>query len=89
MDNRSKQDQLKERIRAAEEVIGYFDSPSQAAAALECSYESIKAYRKRGLPERVALLCHISPDIPFIYDPSIYGRARENLNLVLTKPEKQ
>ncbi|WP_315707571.1 hypothetical protein [Brenneria uluponensis] len=89
MENSVKATRLKERIDAAEKVIRHFNSPYQAAAALECSYEAIKTYRKRGLPEKVALLCHISTDIPYIYNPADYGRNPENLNLVLTKPEKQ
>ncbi|MEI7340482.1 hypothetical protein WCT87_03180 [Pectobacterium brasiliense] len=88
MENSAKAIRLRERIEAAEKVIRHFDSPYQAATALECSYEAIKTYRKRGLPEKVALLCHMSTDIPYVYNPTDYGRNPENLNLVLTKPVK-
>lgn len=77
---------LCDRIKAAERVINHFDSPYEAAEALECSYEAIKTYRKRGLPEKVALLCHMSNSIPYTYNPADYGRNPENLSLVLTKP---
>lgn len=80
---------LHERVKVAEKVINYFSSPYQAAAALECSYEAIKTYRKRGLPEKVALLCHMSTNIPYTYNPADYGRNPENLSLVLTKPAHQ
>ncbi|CQI96041.1 hypothetical protein B4900_11455 [Yersinia rohdei] len=87
--NCTKTNSLNGRIKAAEQVINHFSSPYQAAKALECSYEAIKTYRKRGLPEKVALLCHMSTDIPYTYNPADYGRNPENLSLVLTKPAHQ
>ncbi|HDL6956636.1 TPA: hypothetical protein PXR55_003062 [Yersinia enterocolitica] len=89
MMNGTKSNSLDVRIKAAEQVINHFSSPYQAAKALECSYEAIKTYRKRGLPEKVALLCHMSIDIPYTYNPADYGRNPENLSLVLTKPAHQ
>ncbi|MEQ9721269.1 hypothetical protein ABQG65_08740 [Yersinia alsatica] len=84
--NRTKSNLLRKRAREAEKVIKHFSSPYLAAQALECSYEAIKTYRKRGFPERVALLCHMSTAIPYTYNPADYGRNPENLRLVLTKP---
>ncbi|WBA13878.1 hypothetical protein [Salinivibrio proteolyticus] len=40
---------------------------------------------KRKVPERVALLCHLSEAIPYRYDPIQYGRNMKGLKLVLEK----
>lgn len=88
MNRTEETDLMKKRVAIALDILSQFGSPDKAKMALECSYESIKAYRKRGFPEKVALLCHLSPDIPYTYNPADYGRNPDNLGLALSKPTK-
>ncbi|PWI34863.1 hypothetical protein DI392_00855 [Vibrio albus] len=39
---------------------------------------------QKHVPERVALLCHLDPTIPYTYHPSHYGKNYEGLSLDLT-----
>ncbi|PSU23847.1 hypothetical protein C0W35_18330 [Photobacterium kishitanii] len=43
---------------------------------------------KKKVPEKIALLCHLSEDIPYIYNPSNYGRHRKGLKLNLETTKK-
>ncbi|CEO39107.1 hypothetical protein [Photobacterium kishitanii] len=40
---------------------------------------------KKKVPEKIALLCHLSKDIPYTYNPSNYGRNGKRLNIKTTK----
>ncbi|MDA1378705.1 hypothetical protein PCI56_01090 [Plesiomonas shigelloides subsp. oncorhynchi] len=40
------------------------------------------------VPEKIALLCHLSPDINYTYNPHDYGREIEQLNLGLNELKK-
>ncbi|CZF79668.1 hypothetical protein [Grimontia marina] len=44
------------------------------------------AHWKHHVPENIALLCHLIPDIPYTFDPIRYGRDVKGLKLVLVKP---
>ena len=42
---------------------------------------------QKQVPERIALLCHLDPTIPYSYHPSHYGKTYEGLSLDLTNNE--
>ncbi|MBL3524155.1 hypothetical protein IM876_15865 [Serratia plymuthica] len=62
-----------------------YGSDSDIAKAFCVERPTVFTWRKT-TPEKIALLCHISPEIPYTYNPADYGRNPENLSLVLTKP---
>ncbi|WP_342230005.1 hypothetical protein [Yersinia enterocolitica] len=51
--------------------------------------QAVGKWHSQGVPEDIALLCHLSSCIPYTYNPADYGRNPENLSLVLTKPAHQ
>ncbi|HHL2712691.1 hypothetical protein [Yersinia rohdei] len=65
-----------------------YGTDSEIAKAFGVERPTVFPWRKVA-PEKVALLCHMSTDIPYTYNPADYGRNPENLSLVLTKPAHQ
>lgn len=72
---------LKEQIGSNAEIGRLFPSKGKARTG-----QAVGKWRAQGVPEDIALLCHLSPKIPYTYNPADYGRNPENLSLVLTKP---
>ncbi|GKX50580.1 hypothetical protein [Budvicia aquatica] len=64
-----------------------FGSDTKIAKQFNVKRPSVFHWR-REVPEKVALLCHLSPNIPYTYNPADYGRNSDNLDLVLSKPSK-
>lgn len=64
-------------------LINIFGSEARIAKAFGVERA---AHWKRKVPERIALLCHLSPDIPYQYNPRAYQRDMKGLRLVLEKP---
>ncbi len=58
---------------------------SEAAIARAFGLKRVSHF-KQHVPERIALLCHLSPHIPYTYDPTHFSRDAKGLHLVLTKP---
>ncbi|QKJ87436.1 hypothetical protein PMPD1_2494 [Paramixta manurensis] len=65
-----------------------FRTDTAIADALGVARPAVHTWRKH-IPERIALLCHLSPDIPYVYNPADYGRDPNRLGLALTKPSQQ
>ncbi|MGL4219420.1 MAG: hypothetical protein ACRCSS_02150 [Shewanella sp.] len=61
---------------------------TEAAMAKEFGVTRTLCWKEK-VPEKIALLCHLSPDIDYTYQPEAYGRGRTNLNLNLAKPKQQ
>ncbi|MCG7588722.1 hypothetical protein [Photobacterium sp. OFAV2-7] len=49
------------------------------------SRQSASLWRTSGVPETIALLCHLSTDIPYVYNPNHYDRDVKGLNLNIQK----
>ncbi|CAI1012063.1 hypothetical protein [Serratia fonticola] len=72
---------LKQQIGSNAEIGRRFPSKGKARTG-----QAVGKWKAQGVPEDIALLCHISSVIPYTYNPADYGRNPENLSLVLTKP---
>lgn len=60
---------------------------SETTIAKAFQVERASHWRKR-TPERIALLCHLSHDIPYTYNPNFYGRDGKSLHLNLKTTKK-
>ena len=69
----------------AEALKKHFGGPGKTAKAFGVSRVSVYQWGTRGVPEHIALLCHLSAEIPYTYKPSDYGRDAKGLNLNLKK----
>ncbi len=69
-------------------LMATLGSRNKIATLFNVSPQAVSLWKKTGVPERIALLCHLSEDIPYIFNPSDYGvdnKGRLKLNLETTK----
>ncbi|MGF1727042.1 hypothetical protein [Photobacterium nomapromontoriensis] len=71
-----------------EVLISKYGNVTKAAQAFGVSHVAVVKWRKNGAPLHIALLCHISKDIPYIFNPSDYGVDEKALNLNLKTTKK-
>ena len=71
-----------------ETLIERFKTQNAIAKAFGVTRPAVSIWKKVGVPELVATLCHLDPTIPYTYDPAHYGRDAGKLNLILNKPNK-
>lgn len=64
----------------------HFGTQSRIANRFSVSRQAVSRWDANGVPENIALRCHLDPEIPYIYQPSDYGI--DGKGLVLTKPTK-
>ncbi|AWK83853.1 Uncharacterised protein [Photobacterium damselae] len=66
-------------------LLDVYGSETAIAKAFQVERAS---HWKKGIPERIALLCHLSCDIPYTYNPSVYRRDGKSLHLNLKMTKK-
>lgn len=72
----------------AKQLIGINGGIKKTAERYGITDVAVRQWRRRGIPEHIALLCHLSPDIPYMYNPADYGRDPHSLGVSLIKPTK-
>ncbi|PSU19597.1 hypothetical protein CTM97_21710 [Photobacterium phosphoreum] len=50
--------------------------------------QSVSHWKVNGIPENIALLCHLSPQIQYKYNPIDFGRVNKGLKLNLETTKK-
>ena len=68
-----------------DKLVESFGSVNETAARFHVTRTAILKWRTRGIPEYVALLCHLSPDVQYTFQPHDYGREDLPLQLELKK----
>ncbi|KAB7687399.1 hypothetical protein [Plesiomonas shigelloides] len=66
-----------------ETLVESFGGVSKAAERFNVTRTAVLKWRTRGVPEYVALLCHLSPCVDYTFRPQDYGR--EQFPLLLDK----
>ncbi|WP_158174846.1 Cro/CI family transcriptional regulator [Grimontia hollisae] len=66
-------------------LLAHFGTQQNIAKAFDVSRPAVAGW-KYHVPERVALLCHLSDVISYTYDPSHFKRNEKGLKLICTKP---
>ncbi|OEE65893.1 hypothetical protein A1OO_08780 [Enterovibrio norvegicus FF-33] len=67
-------------------IVKSLGGVQKVATTFSVSRTAVLKWRSRGIPEYVHLLCHISSQIPYTYDPSAFGKDEKALGLNLVKP---
>lgn len=64
-----------------DKLVESFGGVSKAAERFNVTRTAILKWRSRGIPEYVALLCHLSPTVDYTFRPQDYGREQFPLQL--------
>ncbi len=67
-------------------LISHFKTQIKVGRHYGVSRQAVSRWKVVGVPEEYATLAHLTPDIPYTYDPSHYGRDEKALGLNLVKP---
>ncbi|MEC6796809.1 hypothetical protein VXS03_07100 [Photobacterium sp. S4TG1] len=69
-------------------LIVKYGNVTKTAKAFSVSHTAVVKWKKNGPPLHIALLCHLSEDIPYIFNPSDYGVDDKGLKLNLETTKK-
>ncbi|MFL7024290.1 hypothetical protein [Enterovibrio norvegicus] len=67
-------------------LLRFFGTQTSIARAFRVSRPAVAGW-KQHVPERIALLCHLSKSIPYKYNPNDYETDGKGLSLYLEMPQ--